>query len=64
MAKRSSSFIGRDTNASGGGGGGGGGYALRYLKAKRGFFFDLFVILPIPQVKPLFFFSFSYINNH
>ncbi|KAG4968932.1 cyclic nucleotide-gated ion channel 4-like [Glycine soja] len=52
MAKRSSSFIGRDTNASGGGGGGGGGggYALRYLKAKRGFFFDLFVILPIPQI--------------
>ncbi|KAI3869350.1 hypothetical protein MKX03_014528 [Papaver bracteatum] len=24
--------------------------ALRYLKAKKGFFFDLFVILPVPQV--------------
>ncbi|KAL5736174.1 hypothetical protein ACOSQ2_030962 [Xanthoceras sorbifolium] len=24
--------------------------ALRYLKAKKGFFFDLFVILPLPQV--------------
>ncbi|GMN23495.1 hypothetical protein TIFTF001_040467 [Ficus carica] len=24
--------------------------ALRYLKAKRGFLFDLFVILPLPQV--------------
>ncbi|KAI3988177.1 hypothetical protein MKX01_011966, partial [Papaver californicum] len=24
--------------------------ALRYLKAKNGFFFDLFVILPVPQV--------------
>ncbi|KAF2285936.1 hypothetical protein GH714_009060 [Hevea brasiliensis] len=24
--------------------------ALRYLKAKRGFFFDLFVILPLPQI--------------
>ncbi|KAL8098525.1 hypothetical protein AgCh_031341 [Apium graveolens] len=24
--------------------------AMRYLKAKKGFFFDLFVILPIPQV--------------
>lgn len=36
--------------------------ALRYLKTKRGFFFDLFVILPIPQVRisltlfPIFFF--------
>lgn len=25
--------------------------ALMYLKAKRGFFFDLFVILPLPQVR-------------
>lgn len=25
--------------------------ALRYLKAKKGFFFDLFVILPLPQVR-------------
>ncbi|EEF36596.1 cyclic nucleotide-gated ion channel 4 [Ricinus communis] len=24
--------------------------ALRYLKAKKGFFFDLFVILPLPQI--------------
>lgn len=24
--------------------------AIRYLKAKKGFFFDLFVILPLPQV--------------
>ncbi|PHT51670.1 Cyclic nucleotide-gated ion channel 4 [Capsicum baccatum] len=24
--------------------------ALRYLKSKKGFFFDLFVILPLPQV--------------
>lgn len=24
--------------------------AMRYLKARKGFFFDLFVILPIPQV--------------
>lgn len=27
--------------------------ALRYMKAKKGFFFDLFVILPLPQVKKL-----------
>uniref|UniRef100_A0A0V0HAT5 Putative ovule protein n=1 Tax=Solanum chacoense TaxID=4108 RepID=A0A0V0HAT5_SOLCH len=25
--------------------------ALRYLKSKKGFFFDLFVILPLPQVR-------------
>ncbi|KAK7324611.1 hypothetical protein VNO77_28317 [Canavalia gladiata] len=25
-------------------------FALHYLKAKRGFFFDLFVVLPIPQI--------------
>ncbi|BAT92499.1 Cyclic nucleotide-gated ion channel 4 [Vigna angularis] len=43
MAKRSSSHA-RDSHASRG------GYALRYLKAKRGFFFDLFVIFPIPQI--------------
>lgn len=24
--------------------------AMRYLKGKKGFLFDLFVILPIPQV--------------
>lgn len=29
--------------------------ALRYLKAKKGFFFDLFVILPLPQVWILIF---------
>ena len=27
--------------------------ALRYLKAKKGFFFDLFVILPLPQVRSI-----------
>lgn len=27
--------------------------ALRYMKAKKGFFFDLFVILPLPQVSIL-----------
>ncbi|RDX64884.1 Cyclic nucleotide-gated ion channel 4, partial [Mucuna pruriens] len=27
-----------------------GNFPLHYLKAKRGFFFDLFVILPIPQI--------------
>ncbi|KAJ4823239.1 Cyclic nucleotide-gated ion channel 4 [Turnera subulata] len=46
-------------NKPGGGGGGGSGTrennnprsaALRYIKAKRGFFFDLFVILPVPQI--------------
>lgn len=31
--------------------------ALGYLKSKKGFFFDLFVILPLPQV--CFFFSFT-----
>lgn len=29
--------------------------AMRYLKAKKGFFFDLFVILPIPQVNSILF---------
>ncbi|KAK3040308.1 hypothetical protein RJ639_028223 [Escallonia herrerae] len=29
---------------------GAGSVALRYLKAKKGFFFDLFIILPLPQV--------------
>jgi len=56
MAKRSS-FLARDSYASRG------GSALRYLRAKRGFFFDLFVILPIPQVTPFFSF-FSSINSH
>ncbi|GMY31649.1 cyclic nucleotide-gated ion channel 4 [Fagus crenata] len=45
MAKRSFAVEGitglRDTNAR--------SVALRYLKAKKGFFFDLFVILPLPQ---------------
>lgn len=27
--------------------------ALRYLKSKKGFFLDLFVILPLPQVRLL-----------
>jgi len=53
MAKRSS-FLAYSSR---------GGCVLRYLKAKRGFFFDLFVILPIPQVTPFFFFS-SSINSH
>ncbi|CAJ1957031.1 unnamed protein product [Sphenostylis stenocarpa] len=44
MTKRSS-FLARDVYASRGG-----RCALRYLKAKRGFFFDIFVILPIPQI--------------
>ncbi|KAK6645859.1 hypothetical protein PHAVU_L001962 [Phaseolus vulgaris] len=43
MAKRSS-FLARDAYSLRG------GYALRYLKDKRGFLFDLFVILPIPQI--------------
>ena len=54
MAKRSFSMVGavegtgtastglRDATAR--------SVALRYLKAKRGFLFDLFVILPLPQV--------------
>ncbi|XP_018823582.2 cyclic nucleotide-gated ion channel 4-like [Juglans regia] len=47
MANRSSAVAGtttglRDTSA--------GTVALQYLKAKKGFFFDLFVILPLPQV--------------
>ncbi|TKY49043.1 Cyclic nucleotide-gated ion channel 4 [Spatholobus suberectus] len=45
MAKRCSSFLVRDTDTTAHG-----CFALRYLKAKRGLFFDLFVILPIPQI--------------
>lgn len=33
--------------------------ALRYLRAKRGFFFDLFVILPLPQVSISLFLIFT-----
>ncbi|XP_044494213.1 cyclic nucleotide-gated ion channel 4 isoform X2 [Mangifera indica] len=38
------------TAAGGGSFGSSRSVALRYLKAKKGFFFDLFVILPLPQV--------------
>lgn len=47
MAKRSFAVEGttglRDTNAR--------SVALHYLKGKKGFLFDLFVILPLPQVR-------------
>ncbi|KAH7546516.1 hypothetical protein FEM48_Zijuj01G0209100 [Ziziphus jujuba var. spinosa] len=55
MAKRSFSLVGvegrnglGDTTAR--------SVALRYLKAKKGFLFDLFVILPLPQVNSLILF--------
>ncbi|KAJ1408491.1 RmlC-like jelly roll fold [Sesbania bispinosa] len=46
MAKRSFGF-GGDTGAAADAGS---SVALRYLKSRRGFFFDFFVILPIPQI--------------
>lgn len=47
MAKRSYAMVGEGGklhNSTAG------SVALQYLKAKKGFFFDLFVILPLPQV--------------
>ncbi|GAB2284580.1 Cyclic nucleotide-gated ion channel 4 [Dionaea muscipula] len=41
---------GRDGTVAGNNHGNGRPAALRYLKAKKGFFFDFFVILPLPQV--------------
>lgn len=35
--------------------------ALRYIKDKKGFFFDLFVILPLPQVRHSFYFFIFFI---
>ncbi|XP_031388587.1 cyclic nucleotide-gated ion channel 4 [Punica granatum] len=49
-----SSFMAKEAgggdDAAKGGGMAARAVALQYLKAKKGFFFDLFVILPIPQV--------------
>ncbi|GLU23453.1 hypothetical protein SLE2022_394540 [Rubroshorea leprosula] len=63
MAKRLYSYTAavaatKDENEGGGDGGGGGPHtattvrrvAARYLKAWKGFFFDVFVILPLPQI--------------
>ncbi|GKV42535.1 hypothetical protein SLEP1_g49926 [Rubroshorea leprosula] len=63
MAKRLYSYNAavaatKDENEEGGDGGGGGPHtattvrrvAVRYLKAWKGFFFDIFVILPLPQI--------------
>ncbi|KAJ1395512.1 RmlC-like jelly roll fold [Sesbania bispinosa] len=46
MAKRSFGFGG----GTGAAADAGSSVALRYLKSRRGFFFDFFVILPIPQI--------------
>lgn len=51
MAKRSLSVVGHSDNVHSVSATTRGSVALRYVKAKRGFFFDLFVLLPLPQVR-------------
>ncbi|KAK9268954.1 hypothetical protein L1049_000720 [Liquidambar formosana] len=50
MAKRSYALRVGEGSSSRSNGTSARGVALRYMKARKGFFFDLFVILPLPQV--------------
>jgi len=54
MAKHpyAATFAGFGDGSTSRDGNGSTGVALRYLKSRTGFFFDLFVILPLPQVSP------------